>query len=317
MEQKPILRIAENQDFSPEVVRHLRQWFEVVMHPCQQNELKEVLEECDIFWFRLGFQIHADLFSEKTRCRILATPVTGIDHIDESACRKNGIRIICLRGEKEFLKEVRATAEMTIGLTLALLRNLAPASIDVQNGFWRRDLFRGREIYKKTVGIVGVGRLGKITAEYFKAMGAKVIGYDIHDDLPDWMPLVPSLEILIKNADIVSLHVSYNQSTHHLFDQHIFNFFDEHKILVNTSRGGLIDEDALLSALQNNRIGGAALDVIQREAEVNEHFPIVQYAKNHSNLLIVPHIGGNTYESFEKTEWFIAKKIKEAFFQSV
>ncbi|MBK8567482.1 MAG: hydroxyacid dehydrogenase [Saprospiraceae bacterium] len=280
--------------------------------PCSQAELKEVFEQYDAFWFRLGFRITADLYSQKTRCKVIATPVTGIDHIDEEACRQWGICIVSLRGETAFLREVRATAELTLALTLALLRSLVPAANEAMQGLWRRDLFRGQEVYRKTVGIVGMGRLGRITAGYFEAMGAKVIGYDIREDFPKDYERAENLEALIEAADIVSLHVSYNPTTYHLLNKAMFHHFTNKKILVNTARGNVVDETALLTALQEGRLGGAALDVVQNEADFSPNNPLVAYALQHQNLLIVPHIGGNTFESFEKTERFIAGKMKEA-----
>lgn len=306
------LRLAESEDFSEKVIAELKENFDLVVAPCEQDGLVEIFETFDVFWFRLGFNITADLFSEKTRCRIIATPVTGIDHIDEKACADHGIKIICLRGETEFLKEVRATAEMTIALTLALLRQLYPAIQDVLAGNWRRDIFRGREIYKKTVGIVGLGRLGRIVAEYFKTMGAEILAYDIHSDFPDFVTPVNSLEALFDQSDIVSIHVNYNEKTHHLINRQILRFCDDNMIIINTSRGGIIEETALLTALESGKLGGAALDVLQEEKNFDGSNPLVQYALNHDNLIIVPHIGGNTYESFEKTEMFILKKILKA-----
>jgi D-3-phosphoglycerate dehydrogenase len=310
---KPKLRIAEDKDFSPDVVKELQRDFEVDLAPCKQEDLQVVLETCDAFWFRLGFHIHKGLFTHKNRCKVIATPVTGIDHIDEETCKKWGIQIVCLRGETEFLQEVRATAEMTIALTLALLRHLVPAANHTLQGHWDRDLFRGQEIYKKTVGIVGMGRLGRITGSYFQAMGARVIGYDKREDFPQEFEQAPSLTGLIDASDIISIHLSYNADTKGMFDSTLFRHFSKDKILVNTARGGIVDEAALLASLQEGRLGGAALDVLQHEDKISADHPLLAYARQYSNLLIVPHIGGNTYESFKKTEEFIAQKIKAAY----
>lgn len=308
---KPKLRLVEAEDFSLEVIDFIKKIAELEIAPCKQSEIKLVLETYDIFWFRLGFQIKAEDLSEKTKCKIIATPVTGIDHIDEKACAERGIKIVCLRGEKEFLKEVRATAEMTIALTFALMRNMLDAANDVQAGNWRRDLFRGSEVYKKTVGIIGLGRLGVITAEYFKALGANVIGYDIQlDQVPDYVQVEENVPALVKKANIISIHVKYDETTHHLIDESTFQYFNNKKWLINTSRGGIVEEAALLKALKEKRIAGAALDVVQEEHKFNKKNPLLQYAQKNRNLIIVPHIGGNTFESFEKTEWFIAKKIQ-------
>ena len=306
------IRIAEAYDFSEEVIKHLRQFADVDLAPCRQSDLKTIFQEYDVFWFRLGFRIGPDLMDVKMRCKIVATPVTGIDHIDEKACVAHGLKIICLRGEQDFLREVRATAEMTIALTFAVMRNITDAEQDVKKGLWRRDLFRGHEIYKKTVGIIGLGRLGAITAEYFKALGAEVIGYDIRlDNSPSYVAIEESIDELVKKADIISIHVKYDESTHHLINEETFKSFTNKKWLINSSRGGIVDECAMLKAFKEDRIAGAALDVVQDEHLFDKNNALLKYAQTHRNLIIVPHIGGNTYESFEKTEWFIAKKILE------
>ena len=276
------------------------------------EDLQTLLEEVDIFWFRLGYKINGTVLSDKTRCKILASPVTGIDHIDEELCASMGIKIICLRGETEFLKEVRATAEHCILLTLMLMRKSAKAVEETRPGTWNRDLYRGYEVYKKSVGILGLGRLGTIVADYFKSMGCKIYFYDIkpveHD--PDYIPC-ESAEEVVEKADIISIHLPYNNQNHHIYAKDFFNRLDQNKWLINTARGAIIDEKYLLEALRNNNIAGAALDVLEGEPEVagNE---LLEYSRNNDNLIITPHIGGNTHESFEKTEKFIAHKILEA-----
>lgn len=305
------IRIAEDQDFNQDVVDFLKTFAHVDIQGCVQEEIPRILKEYDVFWFRLGFRIGEHEITKDSRCSILATPVTGLDHINEITCKENDITIVSLRGEREFLKEVRATAELTIALTLDLLRHTAAAQIDTLNGRWRRDLFRGNEIFQKNVGIVGYGRLGAITAGFFDALGANVRYTDVNEvSANPNHKAVKSLEELIEQSDIVSLHVNYNKETHHLLDENAFNHFTGRQYLINTSRGGIISEAALLGALKDGRLKGAALDVVNDEHRFNSSNPLLQYAKTHGNLILTPHIGGNTYESFSKTEWFIAKKIK-------
>lgn len=306
------IRIAEDIDFNPDVIEFLRTFAHVDVRGCEQSEISSILQEYDVFWFRLGFRIGKEELVENSRCSILATPVTGIDHIDEKACLDQGLKIICLRTEREFLRKVRATAELTIALTFDLLRHTSPAQQDTLKGNWRRDLFRGEEIFEKKVGIVGYGRLGAITARFFEALGAEVLYTDIHPvEEAKKHSFIDNLEDLIRISDIVSVHVNYNKDTHHLFDESVFKAFTGKQYLINTSRGGILSEDALLRALKEGRVKGAALDVIQNEHQFSGANPLVEYAQKNKNLIITPHIGGNTYESFSKTEWFIAERIKQ------
>ncbi len=287
----------------------MREQFEVSIGFVEKKRLKQKLQEVDIFWFRLAYQVDDSVLDERTRCKYLISPVTGIDHINEPLCKRFGITIISLRGELEFLKEVRATAEHTILLTLMLLRNAAPSIEDVKSFQWRRDLFRGFEIFKKKVGIVGYGRLGTIVSDYFYAMGAEVGYYDIvRKKAPSHYRRFLNLTECIAESDIVSIHIPYGKSTHHLFDATALNYFDSTKWLINTSRGGVVDEDALLEILKEGQIAGAALDVLYGEPDVTHH-PLLNYARRCRNLIITPHIGGCTFESFEKTESFVADKL--------
>lgn len=302
------IRIAEDKDFSPEVLKLLCSVAEVDVAPCTANDLPEIFNTYDVFWFRLGFQLNRSLLQNAARLKVIATPVTGIDHIDEATCTEKNIRIICLRGAYDFLKEVRATAEHTLALTLALLRHLPAASTHAANGNWQRDLFRGHELYKKKVGIIGYGRLGEITASYFHAFGCDVMYYDIAPKMSDIAKALPHIQD-IATCDIISVHVNYTPATHHLIGRDFFNACAPHSIFINTSRGGIVDETALLEALQTKRLRGAALDVIQDEFNFSAQHVLARYSRENNNLLLTPHIGGNTYESFEKTEHYLAQQL--------
>ncbi|MFA7379142.1 MAG: NAD(P)-dependent oxidoreductase [Bacteroidia bacterium] len=308
MNQTFKIRVAEDKDFSPKVLQMLQEVAEVEMASCTAEELPEIFNSCDVFWFRLGFKLNKELIDNSTQLKIIATPVTGIDHIDEAACAAKGIKIICLRGEYEFLKEVRATAEHTLALTLALLRHLPAATLDAQQGNWQRDLYRGHELYKKKVGIIGMGRLGQITASYFKAFGCDVYYYDTRSITSEVAQPVKQLND-IAACDIISVHVNYTKENHHLIDSDFFEQCTGNGYFINTSRGGIVKEMDLLNALDKGLLKGAALDVIQDEFSYNASNTLATYAREHHNLLLTPHIGGNTYESFEKTELFIAQKI--------
>lgn len=309
MSTKPKILIAETGDFNPEVIDLLKEAGEVKIESLKKEDIGNAFRNYDIVWFRLGFTIDENVLDDETKCKIIVTPVTGLDHIDEELCKERGIEVISLRGETDFLKDVRATAELTIGITITLLRNLIPAYNSVLQGKWNRDLYRGNEIFGKTVGIIGMGRLGNIVAEYFNSFGATVYGYDIREDFPENIKRTETIEELIQNSDIVSCHLPYTTETENMIGEREFSRFKKEAIFVNTSRGGIVDEIALINALKSGTIAGAALDVIKNESEVNPGNPLIDYANKSSNLLIFPHLGGNTYESFEKTEKFLAEKL--------
>ncbi|MGV3597433.1 MAG: NAD(P)-dependent oxidoreductase [Bacteroidota bacterium] len=311
MNTKLNILVAETQNFSPEAVKGLEQLGNVTLRNIEKENLTDALAAFDVFWFRLKFKIEEKDFPPQFRCRYILCPVTGLDHIDLAACEKRGIKVLALRGETEFLKTVRATAEHTLGLTLSLLRHVPQAVHSVNEGVWSRDLFKGHEIFGKKVGILGVGRLGTITAGFFKAFGAEVYGYDVKNYDASVCNKVSTLEELFAISDILSIHVAYNESTHHLINTSLLKKMKSSAVLINTARGGVVKSEDLVAALQNKIIAGAALDVIEDEYNTANNV-LINYAKQHDNLIITPHIGGNTYESFAKTELFLLEKLKKA-----
>ena len=309
------LYIAERNDFSNEVFQELETRFEIIDFK-ENISIKEILKQVDIFWFRLAHKLDSTVLDKSTKCKYLLTPVTGIDHIDEKLCNELGIQIICLRGEVDFLKNVRATAEHTIALTLALLRKIHPAVSDVQSGNWNRDNFRGYELYEKKVGILGYGRLGKIVARYFHAFDCEISYFDIEEKIGDTFCVkLNSIESLFENNDIVSLHIPLNEKTIGIINKDLLQKMKVNSILVNTSRGAIINEIDLIEVLKFKSIKGAALDVLDGEPNIQDS-ELVKYSKTNSNLIITPHIGGNTYESFAKTEKFLADKLAQIIHQS-
>jgi D-3-phosphoglycerate dehydrogenase len=270
--------------------------------------LINALQSCDIFWFRLNHKLTREVL-EYSKCQYILCAATGLDHIDIQYCEERGIKVLSLKGEFEFLKEVRATAEHTLGLVLALIRKIQTASFHVENGEWDRTLFQGQELYKKSVGILGFGRLGKIMADYYNALGMKVYYYDSLEQNDNNYDAVDSIETLFKLSDVLSIHLPYNDKTHTIINKDLLKQAKPNVIIVNTSRGGVVDEKALLIALENKQISGYATDVLYGEPDIKNH-PLVTYAKQNENIIVTPHIGGNTIESVEKTELFIANKLK-------
>lgn len=278
-----------------------------------RSELLNCINNYDVLITRLGFQIDKEMLNAAPKLKFIITPTTGLNHIDLTYAEKQNIQVLSLKCKYDFLSEIRATAELTIGLALSLIRYIPSAVQSTKRGEWTRDCFRGNELYQKTAGIVGMGRLGKIVANYLKAFGMKIIGYDPRPDFPlDVAERIHSLNDLLSKSDLITLHVQYDDSTRHLIGKNEFKQMKSGAVLINTSRGGVIEESCLLNALISGRLAGAALDVLDSEPLITEQNPLILYARKHDNLLIVPHIGGNTYESFSKTELFMANQLKDA-----
>lgn len=309
---KPVILMSESTDFSNFALMELESTAEVRMKDLNREQLLQEVGFVDVLWVRLRHIIDGEVMNAGPQIKFIATPTTGLTHIDLSTALEKGIEVVSLKGETEFLREIRATAEHTIALLLGLIRNLNAAAEHVKDGGWNRELFRGSELHNKTAGIVGYGRLGRIVAEYLAAFGVEVLVYDpvhLNDQIENGVRLV-DLEYLLANSDIVSLHVNLTPENEKFFGIYHFNLIKEGAIFVNTSRGELIDEDALLNALVSGKLAGAALDVLTEENSIGmDSNKLVEYAKKNSSLLITPHIGGCTLESMHKTEEFLARKL--------
>lgn len=304
--------ILEPNGYSPRALDILRSVGTLEKNTFTAEELPGQLANYEVLLVRLGYRIDREFLAQAKNLKVIVSPTTGLNHIDLDAAKDRGITVLSLKGETDFLNSVTATAEHTWGLLLALIRHL-PASVeDVRGGQWRRDLFKGNEVSGKTIGIIGCGRLGRHVARYAEAFGMRVIVNDVRE-IGGYTQMI--LDDLLKQADIISVHASYHEGTHHLLNAEKFALMKQGALLINTARGEIIDEAALLAGLRNGTVGGAALDVLSGEnsgrAGWLEYDPLGAYAKTNGNLLITPHVGGATAESMEKTEIFMAGKLAE------
>ena len=247
-----------------------------------------------------------------TNLKAIVWPATGFNHMDIKYAKAKGIKVISLRGRKGFLKNIPSTAEEAMGLLFALVRNIPWAFDDVKNGVWNRIKWRGHQVYKKTFGLYGFGRLGRIMARYGRAFGMKVIAYDPYVSksmmIKNRVNQV-SLQQLLKESDFLSLHVLLTDDTHNLVTYQHLSAMKPSAFLINTARGELIEKNALLKALKNKKIAGAAIDVMWDERGDGGHLknnPLVEYAKKNKNLIIVPHIGGATFDGMRATQEFVS-----------
>ena len=310
----------EPQNYSPKAGEILRSFAQVDEFSAMDSDIAEVLSLYDGAIVRLGYRLDASALRYGETLRVLATPTTGLDHIDEEEAGKKGIKVISLRGETAFLDTIRATAEHTMALMLSLIRRVPWSFSSVLSGKWDRDPYRGSELYGKTLGILGLGRLGKHVAEYARTFGMRVIAHDGRSPVSSPHIEGVSFEFLFRQSDLVSIHIPLNSETKGLVGKRELAWMRPGSVLVNTSRGAVLDENALLEALNEKRLAGAALDVLCQEPSSAGKWgatpSLIHYARTHENLLITPHIGGATHESMERTEIFIAEKIKDYFQKS-
>lgn len=311
-ENKTSILVSESSGFSNKAAESLSQVGDLILADLDRPALLSSVGTVDVLWVRLRHRIDAEVIATGGRLKMIVTPTTGLNHIDLEEARRRGIRVLSLRGETEFLKDVRATAEHTIALIFSLLRRVPAAVAHVKNGAWNRDLFKGNELCGKTIGVVGYGRLGRIVARYLRAFDARVLASDPNVDAASaevGVTLVP-LGTLLREADLVTLHVNFCHETCGFFGREQFAAMKTGAWFINTARGELVDENALLDTLRSRRLAGAALDVLSKEQfDHMKNHPLVAYARENENLIITPHIGGCTIESMEKTEYFLAGRL--------
>jgi len=257
---------------------------------------------------RLRHKLDSDFLSKYPDLKYILSATTGLDHIDQELCNRLGIKIISLRGETEFLNSITATAEHTITLMLALLRNIPTATSHVRKGHWNRMEHKGNELKNKTLCILGIGRLGTQVARIASAFQMKIQCFDKHVSEEYWT--TTNLYEALTGADIVSVHLPYDSDTHHLLTVDSIMKTNPSAYIINTSRGQIIKEEDLVKCLANRHLAGVAVDVLEDEFNISKS-PLVKYSSEHTNVLITPHIGGCTYESMENTEVFIAQKFKQ------
>ena len=312
MSERLNILVGESRDFSPAAARRIEAVARVRYADLDYAELLEAVDQADVLWVRLRHFIGKEVFDRAGRLEAVVTATTGLNHVDMAEAERRGVQVLSLKGEADFLRDIRATAEHTIALMLSLYRRIPDAARHAVEETWNRDAFRGREIYGKTVGLVGYGRLGRIVGRYLTAFGARVLATD-----PRRVEFEPgveavSLDRLLAEADIVSLHASFEEGNRRFFNRECFQKMRPGAVFVNTARGELVDEEALLEALEEGRLSAAAVDVLDAEQTLDGSTrPLVRYAAERGNLLITPHIGGSTVESLAKVEEYMAERLVE------
>jgi D-3-phosphoglycerate dehydrogenase len=273
--------------------------------------LREALPDADAYFASMHVRISAELIEQAPGLRVIATPSTGLDHIDLRAAHERRITILSLKDDRELLDCITSTAELTWGLILACTRRL-PEAIDAsRRGEWARDAVRGHQIAYRTLGILGCGRLGAMVAEYAQAFRMKVLGCDVRDvELPGVERV--SFDRLFVESDIVTVHIHLSNETRKLINRDVLARMKPGSILINTSRGAIIEESALIDSLENGPLAAAGLDVVEGEwrDDLVRH-PLIAYARSHGNLVITPHVGGVTYEAQETAYSATARKLAE------
>ena len=319
MAQTKIILITEPSGYSPKALVRYRKMGPVYFLPgLAAKERARVFKTAEILVVRLAHRIDEALLAQMPALKIVASPTTGLNHIDLAALKRRRIGLISLRGRTGFLKRITSTAEETLGLLLALVRKLPWAFDDVKRGEWNRDRWKGHQLSGKTVGILGYGRLGKIFGRYAKALGCRVIAYDPYVSrgvMRRRGVTKAGMGELFRRSDVVSIHALLTSETEDLVQECHLRMMKPTAYLINTARAEIIAAGALEKVLAEHRIAGAAVDVMRDERQDGRHLVskgLHRLAKSHHNVLIAPHIGGATEEAMHATEEFLADLVARA-----
>ncbi|HET9576934.1 MAG TPA: hydroxyacid dehydrogenase [Usitatibacter sp.] len=270
--------------------------------------LEAAVAEADAWIVRNRTQVRGRALQAARRVRVVGRLGVGLDNIDTDACRERGITVIPATGAN-----ADSVAEYVITTAAMLLRGAYFSTQELAGGAWPREaLSRGREIGGKVLGLVGFGSIGRITARKAIALGMRVVAHDpqIAEGDPVWTQSGVArrdLDALVAGSDVVSLHVPLTPQTRGLFGAERLGRMKRDAILVNTARGGIVDEAALAALLREGRLGGAALDVFDREP-----LPAGSPLAGAPRLILTPHVGGITQESNDRVSALIAERVAQA-----
>jgi len=304
-------RVVITEFMDERAVAQLAAVHSVLYDPALVDDAARLQKEAagaDVLVVRNRTQVRGDLLAALTQCRVIGRLGVGLDNIDVPACQARGMQVIPATGANAL-----SVAEYVVGTALVLLRGAYQSSAVVAAGKWPRNaLSNGRELGGKTLGLIGFGSIGQLTSRLARALGMNVIAFDAlmdsaHPAFAEHGVRCAGLDEVIGSADVISLHVPLVDSTRGLFDAARLARMKPGAVLINTARGGIVDEVALGAALRSGHLGGAAIDVFGTEP-----LPAAAHFEGCPNLVLTPHIAGVTAEANERVSFLIADKVLKA-----
>lgn len=283
---------------------------EVLHKEPDQNEVARALERAyGLIDASMKVHLTSEMVQNARYLRVVSCATTGADHLARDALDARGIQVRTLKEDPDLLENLTPAAELSWALLMACSRKLTGAANHVLDGLWDRESFPGTMLNGRRLGLLGCGRIGGWMARYAHSFGMEVIGYDPYlEAFPDTIRPA-SLEEVFSTADFVSVHVHLSSETRGLVSKRLFDLMKPDSFFINTSRGAIADETALLEALASGHLGGAALDVLSGEPEIAQH-PLVAYARHYNNLVITPHCGGFSPDAVRKVCQHAATKVR-------
>lgn len=291
--------IHVNDPLDPEAFRLLQEKLsdhKVTTEHYDKDTLKEKVKEMDVLVVRSATKVTSEIIENGHNLKIIGRAGMGLDNIDMDKANEKNITVVNTPGQNSL-----SVAELVVGMILAIYRKIARGTEGIKNGKWEKKQLKGLELSNKTLGIVGFGYIGKFLSELVRGFNVSVLVYDVVDiseeELNKYNAKKVSFEELLKNSDIVTLHVPSNKHTHHLISDKEFDLMKDKAVIINAARGGIIDETALFKYLENGKILGAGLDVFETEPPNGE---LYDKLLSLNNVVTTPHIGASTDEAQER-----------------
>jgi len=269
------------------------------------EELKEVIKDYDALLVRSSTKVTKDIVAAAGKLKVIGRAGVGLDNVDLEAATQKGIIVMNTPSGNTI-----STAEHTMSLLLSMSRNIPQANASLKAGEWQRNKFMGVELYNKVLGIVGLGKIGSEVARRSLAFGMKVLAYDpfLSKEVAEGMGIeVVELDTLFKKSDFITIHTPMTEETKHMISDKQFVMMKKGVKVINCARGGIIDENALIRAVKEGKVSGAALDVFEKEplAADSELLKL-------SNIVVTPHLGASTEEAQVNVAVEIAEVVRDA-----
>jgi D-3-phosphoglycerate dehydrogenase len=300
---KPVVLIAE--ELSPATVEALGPDFEIRRcDGADRSELLPAIADVDAILVRSATKVDAEALAAARRLKVVARAGVGLDNVDVKAATQAGVMVV-----NAPTSNIVSAAELAVALMLAAARHISPAHAALRGGEWKRSRYTGIELYEKTVGIVGLGRIGVLVAQRLSAFGMNVIAYDPYVQAGRAAQMgvrLVDLDTLLADADFMSVHLPKTPETAGLIGAPELARVKPHLVLVNAARGGIVDEAALYDALKTGRIAAAGLDVFATEPCTDS--PLFEL----ENVVATPHLGASTDEAQEKAGIAVARSVRLA-----
>lgn len=300
---KPVVLIAE--ELSPATIEALGPDFDVVhVDGTDRPALLAAVAQADAILVRSATQVDAEVLSAAKQLKVIARAGVGLDNVDIKAATQAGVMVV-----NAPTSNIISAAELTVTHMLSLARHVPMAHASLTQGQWKRSQYTGTELYEKTIGIIGLGRIGALVAERLKGFGVELVAYDPYISASRAQQLgvtLLSLEDLLKQSDFITIHMPKTPETLGMIGKDELALMKPSAYIVNVARGGLIDEAALRDALVAGVIAGAGLDVFSSEPPKDDALTGL------SNVVVTPHLGASTDEAQEKAGISVAKSVRLA-----